>query len=86
MKDVWPIYKDPTANVAIGRVMRMEKGKQKQELKPCPFCGSEKIKIVSIAKNHNTVYCRDCGSSVGEFHRTEKLAVEAWNRRNWNEK
>lgn len=62
------------------------------DLKPCPFCGNEKI-----GKHCNTIkvtiWCERCGaritrggrkqySSIGICKRyIEPLAVEAWNRR-----
>ena len=58
-----------------------------EELKPCPFCG--KIPKIIISKNSNSkdfysVECKrmSCTFLVSTFaYRTEKEAIEAWNRR-----
>jgi len=62
-----------------------------EELKPCPFCGSNDIGNVSASYSgpSNTfhagdeifaVNCRGCGASVPNRYRND-LVVEAWNRR-----
>lgn len=52
------------------------------KLKPCPFCGGEKIETVEfeVAGSDLTyVVCVNCGS-CGKLHH-QKQAIEAWNRR-----
>lgn len=51
------------------------------ELKPCPFCGSE-ADLFTLAKSMYTVDCTntDCLAGSGIGH-TEEEAVELWNRR-----
>lgn len=57
------------------------------ELKPCPFCGGEAIRLnfadsVTNARDKGTRYfgCTKC-CVVSFAHMTEAEAVEAWNRR-----
>lgn len=50
------------------------------KLKPCPFCGGEAY-VVGIDDNEAHFLwaaCRNCG---GMTFKTEKEAIEAWNRR-----
>lgn len=57
-----------------------------KQLKPCPFCGSNKIDVgwydygslKCIYLYH--CYCDDCLSKTKELH-TEQEAIEAWNTR-----
>ena len=55
-------------------------------LKPCPFCGS---KPFAWRTNHRTYI--ECPNLTANSHRvmisgkTDKEAIEAWNRRNNNE-
>lgn len=55
-----------------------------EKLKSCPFCGDTYIKIYhSMAWYQvgcNTVNCIACHAYVRAY-KTEKEAVEAWNRR-----
>lgn len=56
------------------------------ELKPCPFCGAKKeLEIVYIGEKAWMVHCAMCGCSI-DCSDTGEEAIEAWNRRNWNEK
>lgn len=51
------------------------------ELKPCPFCGSDDLEIYhEVVGCHYYVTCRDCGSS-GAIYYTPEQAAHAWNRR-----
>lgn len=53
------------------------------KLLPCPFCGSENLKIVSynsIAGACKMVECMDCFAEV-PCRATKKEAIDAWNRR-----
>jgi Lar family restriction alleviation protein len=49
------------------------------ELKPCPFCGSKKVKLIEslVAKS---VSCYDCGGS-GAYNVDKLKAIKAWNTR-----
>ena len=54
------------------------------ELKPCPFCGGENLRIVGGVGKY--VKCRDCEASSGHVlggacNADERHAAEAWNRR-----
>lgn len=51
------------------------------ELKPCPFCGSENVGI-SLWLGHCCVTCRGClGGIAPAPDLTKEDAVAAWNRR-----
>lgn len=53
------------------------------KLKPCPFCGGEKIETVEfeVAGTDSTyVVCVNCGSCT-KLHYQKEQAIEAWNRR-----
>ena len=54
-----------------------------EELKPCPFCGSEDIQHSYGQIDGNvrgyTILCRDCGYHVEDCE--DESAVEKWNRR-----
>ncbi len=57
------------------------------ELKPCPFCGSDRITVMNIRDGQQAV-CKDCHSSgqptfhgPDGFNATRGHAVAAWNRR-----
>lgn len=48
-----------------------------ENLKPCPFCGSEEVEL---HKGHFTVYCIACGAEGARFVSDEN-AVKGWNHR-----
>lgn len=50
-----------------------------EELKPCPFCGSE-AKFTEPYKNIYVVSCPNCGVGSAIFSNLGE-AIEAWNRR-----
>lgn len=52
-------------------------------LKPCPFCGSEKLSMCvdDIDEEFWGVMCLACGGSIYPDKSSEKEAIEAWNRR-----
>ena len=57
-----------------------------EELKPCPFCGTEEIHIsrilfdsVSRIPDKVCVSCSGCG--IGYTEETEEKAIENWNNR-----
>lgn len=53
------------------------------ELKPCPFCGGEKVKKIRMPIKETIMFiCEKCGADVcfyGAEH--EPKATAAWNRR-----
>lgn len=58
------------------------------ELKPCPFCGSDKVKI-NIRTNNGWVECQECNSK-GKYivisqamikEIIKERAINAWNKR-----
>lgn len=66
------------------------------ELKPCPFCGSDNVKMSKGASwmmkkyrgNIRAVGCAECGVFGGVFNllamtekEAEELAIKSWNRR-----
>lgn len=58
------------------------KAKNKNDLKPCPFCGSEAHIFISPLMGTVMFICDECGADVcfygGEY---EPKASKAWNRR-----
>lgn len=53
-----------------------------QKLKPCPFCGSENLKIAinSIMDDPHYVWCFDC-NTIGPDEKTKAKAIKLWNTR-----
>lgn len=49
------------------------------ELKPCPFCGSERVNVAEIVGDFFAI-CGECGAQ-GKQMATISDAVSAWNRR-----
>jgi Lar family restriction alleviation protein len=55
-----------------------------QDLKPCPFCGSDKVFLHTPHFRYNLVEvgCANCGASGKAVDRPDEyLAIDAWNRR-----
>ena len=50
------------------------------ELKPCPFCGSDHPRIIGAYTAHKWVSCYECGAEIPSYGSRAK-AVAAWNRR-----
>lgn len=50
------------------------------KLKPCPFCGYLKARLVGSALLNYFILCADCGA-FATCKITEQEAIEAWNRR-----
>ena len=55
------------------------------KLKPCPFCGNEKIAILTDSENPYflaccSAYVNGCGATGGEG-RTVQEAADKWNKR-----
>ena len=65
-----------TANVPYGSE------KMTEELKPCPFCGSDNVHL-SHWTGQAYVYCANCmvRTEVYLHGSCEEKAIEAWNRR-----
>lgn len=53
-----------------------------QQLLPCPFCGSTRIKIYRNGNSHYA-YCVLCEASSknNSVSTSEEIVVEQWNRR-----
>lgn len=52
------------------------------EMKPCPFCGGEDLKVYSLHGAGAWVACRGCGlESPTETGVTHAQAIEYWNTR-----
>jgi Lar family restriction alleviation protein len=51
-----------------------------EELLPCPFCGSDQLKVESTCPEDHFVYCLNC-ECEGPLHMTPEPAIESWNRR-----
>lgn len=63
-----------------------------EKLKPCPFCGSDKLKIIKNGADWNTgVECKDCELNIYFFEKGHNVGIykdgkveniiKAWNRR-----
>jgi Lar family restriction alleviation protein len=58
--------------------------KTKQELKPCPFCGSDRLEkgsTVGINGRLRWIACKKCGASSGLKNEAITDAIAAWNLR-----
>lgn len=53
-----------------------------ENLKPCPFCGEDKARILG-KPGYYIVECKECGAQA-RLRETKKAAVDAWNRRAGN--
>lgn len=52
-----------------------------KELKPCPFCGSDRVEVRTDDEGKSWyIFCNDCGLMCG-YATLEDGVVEAWNRR-----
>lgn len=51
-----------------------------EKLKPCPFCGSEKVHICSDAVGNFYAWCGPCNARTCKKS-TKDEAIERWNRR-----
>lgn len=66
---------------------KIRSNKMKDKLKPCPFCGSEKVILtrksgygISTA-SISRIECKKCGLKTRLFYDYEKVSVEEyWNR------
>ena len=62
------------------------------DLKPCPFCGSSKIRMLTTIFDCD-IFCEECHASItrsnyapcdsisGTLKEAQPEAIEAWNRR-----
>jgi Lar family restriction alleviation protein len=52
------------------------------EMKPCPFCGSENVSLSTHAMNGTWVHCDKCGTYGRiKWNHDENAAKDAWNTR-----
>lgn len=51
-----------------------------EQLKPCPFCGSADLSVISIDYKCYAVECNNCGAT-GRFKEAKADAKSAWNSR-----
>ena len=60
----------------------------KEKLKPCPFCGGrgQHKDGFSDGWSFDYVECFDCGARTNEFYGGSSKAIEAWNRRELEDK
>ena len=55
------------------------------ELKPCPFCGSKDVDVIThefhLQTNTYGVMCLNCEAQTKQFYTNKFTAMRAWNRR-----
>jgi Lar family restriction alleviation protein len=52
------------------------------ELKPCPFCGSDKAELANVTPNEvQFVYCPKCEAAGPATFLTKDAAIIEWNKR-----
>ena len=50
------------------------------DLLPCPFCGSDKVKVIPAEKGRRRVKCCNCGARGPIADKSHKVkAVNSWN-------
>lgn len=54
--------------------------KYEEEIKPCPFCGGEKISTLVLHGAERKLRCNECGAQTAVFT-DEKAMIDSWNRR-----
>lgn len=53
-----------------------------KELKPCPFCGSEKVAVAYSFTDIYMIKCLNCGALTSFQGKEEKdTAIARWNKR-----
>lgn len=56
-------------------------GQEQEDLKPCPFCGANDVKLLMMPDTNRYVgICRYCGAQACSKS-TKKIAAAAWNTR-----
>lgn len=72
-------YNSPARCILVW--LDLEYTEKKPELKPCPFCGCDKVKVNSVFEGSPYyVFCTKCNARASIFH-TIETAVAAWNMR-----
>lgn len=56
-------------------------GDEMMELKPCPFCGGKAVVVPLTFFKEYFAVCSKCHIEQGHLYKSERAAVEAWNRR-----
>lgn len=56
----------------------LERGKVMEEMKPCPFCGSESVVVRKQIEPSSWVSCLICGA-LGPDGKTPEDAIVKWN-------
>ena len=55
-----------------------------QVIKPCPFCGSKKIRVWEKSDNYWDIQCDDedavCAAMLYD-HESKEMAIDHWNKR-----
>lgn len=54
------------------------------EFKPCPFCGSERVRLAwSLQEHERGIHCLGCDAfmTTGWFESTDEELMRLWNRR-----
>lgn len=57
-----------------------DKESDKEQLKPCPFCGGM-AEMLNYSENEWLVHCTVCQGMVERWRETEQEAIEQWNSR-----
>lgn len=66
--------------------MDAREGEVMQELKPCPFCGSESIgssyvETYSVDSSYHIFGCGNCGANFPCYYADGRDVMAAWNKR-----
>ena len=55
-----------------------------KELKPCPFCGGQAIRLLDVddytSEEYDAIHCVKCKAKT-KYYGSWQEAIEAWNRR-----
>ena len=65
---------------AIANWFRAWRNRVNNNLKPCPFCGSNNVSKLEGICNYYYVKCLAC-SCIGPKHDSRRQSVKAWNKR-----
>lgn len=84
MKAVATLRRACVERACSGGGRQQGRANMSEELKPCPGCGSDALKIIAwaqcSAQPYRRVCCQACGFS-GPYHVTDDEAASAWNTR-----